>query len=95
MKDLFSSKRVKSFLITLLSLCGTALVAVIATPEWNAYLVEVKAFATTQLGLSGAAVAVIGLFISELWKNILNKRIAAAQGYNRVPTAGVNGAEYY
>ena len=95
MTDLFSSKRVKSFLISFLSLCATALVAIVATPEWNAYLVEVKSFATSQLGLSGALVAVIGLFISELWKNILNKKIAAAQGYNRVPTAGVRGAEYY
>lgn len=94
MKDLFSAKRVKSFLISFASLCMTAFIAIIATPEWNAYLVEVKAFATSQLGLSAATVTILGLFISEVWKNILNKRIAKAAGYSRVATA-VRDADYY
>lgn len=86
MTSLFSSKRIKSFLITVSSLVATAFIAVVATPEWSAFLVEVKAFAS-HLGLSAATVAVVGVFISEMWKNYLNKRIASKAGYSRVAGA--------
>lgn len=94
MKDLFSAKRIKSFFITLFSLVITAFIAVVATPEWSAFLVEVKAWAGS-LGLSAASVAVIGVFVAEIWKNWLNKRMAKAAGYNKVAAASNMGVDLY
>lgn len=80
------SKRIKSFLITASSLLGTALLAVVLTPEWATFV----QFANDKLvgwGIPAVIVALIGVFVSELWKAFLNKRMASKQGFTSVANA--------
>lgn len=70
------SKRTKSFLITATSLLGTAVFAVTLTPEWVTFVT----YANDKLlgfGIPAAIVGLLGVFISEVWKAILNKRTIA------------------
>ena len=63
-------KRIKSGLITLVSVLGV----VVLSPQF----VDFSKFASDKLGEWGVPVAVIGVlgvFVSELWKQILNWRI--------------------
>lgn len=85
------TKRIKSFLISLASLLGTALIAVTFTPEW-AGLVSDAGNYLVQLGVPASLVTVFGLLVAEAWKAFLNKRtIANAKGIG----AGVNTLDLY
>lgn len=69
------SKRLKSGLITLVSLFG----AIVVTPQW----VDFTKFASDKLSDYGIPVAVIGLLtvvLSEIWKQIINWRILNNRG---------------
>jgi len=69
-------KRIKSFLITATSLLGTAFFAVVLTPEWATFL----QFAKDKLadwGIPAVILGLIGVFLSEVWKEILNMKIKA------------------
>lgn len=86
-----TTKRIKSFLISLSSVAFTALVAVTFTPEW-AGLVSDAGNYLASIGVPASAIAVIGLFIAEVWKAILNARtIAKARGIG----AGSAGLDLY
>lgn len=70
-------KRIKSFLITASSLVGTAFLSVVLTPEWASFL----GFANDKLlgwGIPAGVVALVGVLVSEVWKQILNKNIIAS-----------------
>lgn len=69
-------KRVKSFLITATSILGTAFFAVTFMPEWGAFL-QLVHDKLASLGIPMAVLAVVGVFISEVWKQILNYRTLA------------------
>lgn len=53
---------------------GTAFFAIVLTPEWAAFLQAAKD-KLAEWGVPMVVLAVIGVFISELWKQILNYRI--------------------
>lgn len=64
------SKRIKSGLITLVSVLGV----VVLSPQF----VDFSKFASDKLsewGIPVAVIGVLGVFVSELWKQILNWRI--------------------
>ncbi len=65
-------KRIKSFLITASSILGTAFLAVVMTPEWASFLTFAKDKAMGW-GIPAVVVALIGVLVSEVWKQILNK----------------------
>ena len=67
------SKRIKSFLITATSILGTAFVAITVTPEWVNFVTFVNDKATS-LGVPAVVIALVGVFIAEVWKSILNAR---------------------
>lgn len=63
-------KRIKSGLITLVSVFG----AVLVSPQW----VDFSKFASDKLsdwGVPLAVIALLGVFLSEIWKQILNWHI--------------------
>lgn len=66
------NKRIKSFLITASSIVGTAFLAVVFTPEWASFLhfANEKALGW---GVPAVVVALVGVLVSEIWKQILNK----------------------
>jgi len=68
------SKRIKSFLISLSSILVTALVAIMATPEWTSLVKDAYGWLSS-VGVPASVIGVIGLLIAELWKAVLNKRI--------------------
>ena len=64
------SKRIKSFLITLISVLGV----VVMSPQF----VDFSKFASDKLsdwGIPVAIIGVAGVLLSEIWKQILNWRI--------------------
>lgn len=67
------SKRIKSFLMTLGSIAATAFIGVVLTPEWGGFLTWIHEQAAA-FGVPAAIVAVVGVFISELWKEFINRR---------------------
>ncbi len=67
------SKRIKSGLITAVSMFGTALVAAIATPQWSSFVVYAHDKAVGW-GVPAVVIALLGVIVSEIWKQILNKR---------------------
>ena len=71
-------KRIKSFLITASSLIGTSFVAILTTPEWANFVLFTNN-KLIALGVPTVIVSVIGVFISEVWKGILNKKILEKQ----------------
>jgi hypothetical protein len=71
-KTIYMSKRIKSFFITLSSLVGTALLTVVATPQWADFVTWANAKAAGY-GIPLVVVALVGVVISEIWKAILNK----------------------
>ena len=76
------SKRIKSGLITLVSIFG----AVILTPQW----MDFSKFASDKLADMGLPIAVIGLtgvVFSEVWKQILNWQIM-----NKLEKTGLSGS---
>lgn len=79
-------KRIKSFLIGAVSILGTALVAVVLTPEWATLLQDAYAY-LAQIGVPASVIAVLGLIVAEVWKAILNKRIASKSGYSSIASA--------
>jgi len=72
-------KRIKSFLITSFSLLGTAFFAVIFTPEFSAFL-QLARETLASWGVPVVVIGLIGVFISELWKQILNNRTIKSRG---------------
>lgn len=85
------NKRIKSFLITASSILGTAVLAVVLTPEWATFV----QFANDKLagwGIPAAVVALIGVLVSEIWKAILNKRMASKEGFSSVASARMSAA---
>jgi hypothetical protein len=80
------SKRIKSGLITLISVFG----AVLVSPQW----VDFSKFASDKLsdwGIPVAVIALLGVFLSEIWKQILNWHIM--QKINKSGLANT-GADY-
>jgi len=72
------SKRVKSFLITFVSILGTAFASLVFSPQWSDFVAWLDVTGTdfaTNHGIPNALVLVIGLFISEIWRQIINKYI--------------------
>lgn len=71
------SHRIKSFLITFLSIAasalGAALVAVLGTPEFGAVLLDFGTWLGS-LGVPASVVTMLGLIISEVVRQILNAR---------------------
>ena len=73
-------KRFKSFLITASSLAGTAFLSVVLTPEWATFLHFAKNTAIGW-GVPAIIVTLVGVFVSEIWKQILNNQtISKAKG---------------
>lgn len=66
-------KRIKSYLIDIVSIFGVAAIATIASPAWSNFVV----FANDKLlsmGVPAVVIVLIGKFVSEVWKDILNQR---------------------
>jgi len=78
MNNIINSKRLKSFFITASSLLGTALLAIVLTPEFSNFL-QLARETLASWGIPTVIIALIGVFISELWKAILNARTIAKQ----------------
>lgn len=87
-------KRVKSFLITASSLFFTAFVAVVLTPEWATFVTDVYVY-LGQVGIPASIIAVLGLLVAEIWKAILNKRMANQEGFSSTVTASRQGLDLY
>lgn len=72
------SKRIKSFLISLVSVLGTAFATLIFTPQWADFIswlgVTGNNFAASH-GIPTAIVLVVGFFIAEVWKQLINQYI--------------------
>lgn len=65
------NKRIKSFLITASSIFTTAFIAATFTPEWANFLL----FANDKLlglGVPAVVIGVLGVLVSEVWKQLLN-----------------------
>lgn len=84
-------KRIKSFLITVSSILGTALLAVVLTPEWATFVQFTNA-KLSGWGIPAAVIALIGVLVSEVWKSILNKRMASKEGFSSVASARMSTA---
>lgn len=85
------TKRIKSFLISAASILGTAMVAIVLTPEWATFVTDVYAWLGA-LGWPASIVAVVGLLVAELWKQYLNHR--KMQAYEKeYGTVGVYRAQ--
>ncbi len=86
-------KRIKSFLITVSSLIGTALLVVVLSPEWASFV----QFANEKLvswGVPTVLVALLGVFISEVWKQVLNWR-TISKSQNLDLASGENPLDLY
>lgn len=73
-KNFMISKRVKSFLISFVSVLVPALIAVVATPKFSVVAGDFLNYIQS-LGVPASVAVVVGLLIAEVWKGILNKRI--------------------
>jgi hypothetical protein len=83
-------KRVKSFFISLGSFAIASLSALVLTPQFTDFMNWVGASANAKLlgwGIPAVAVIVIGKFIDEIWRSILNKYIIAQRGYTSMRAA--------
>ncbi len=72
-------KRLKSFFITAASLAGTAFFAVVLTPEFSSFLAYARE-TVSSWGVPSVVIALVGVFVSELWKQYLNYRIVKKMG---------------
>lgn len=72
-------KRIKSFLITISSVLLTAFIALTLTSEW-AELVLFVNDKLVGLGIPVVVISAIGVFVSEVWKQILNNRTIKQKG---------------
>ena len=66
-------KRLKSFAITFTSLFITVFASVALSPEWKTFLAYANS-KLTEMGLSPVVVALMGVIVSEVWKQVLNNR---------------------
>lgn len=90
-------KRIKSFLITASSIFMTAFATLIFTPEW-ADFVDWLASATHNVaaghGVPTTLVIVIGLLVSEVWKQLVNMYILNKRGVSVSSYSGINSDLY-
>lgn len=86
------SHRIKSFLIAFLSIAGSALVVTIASPEFGSAVTDFSTYLKA-VGVPASLVTLLGLFISEVVRYILNRR-ALGDDRNSL-TAGGSSVELY
>jgi len=80
-----TAKRIKSFLITLGSMAITAFSVIVFTPQWADFVAWAHGAFNSVLagwGVPAAVFILIGAFIAEIWKQILNKIIANREGFH-------------
>lgn len=84
-------KRLKSGLITLVSILGTAFVAVSSSTQMHNFVIYVQDRAVN-LGVPAVVIALIGVIVAEAWKAWLNSRtIAKASQFG----SGTRGLDLY
>jgi len=87
------SKRIKSFLITAISVLGTAFLTLVGTPQWAEFVTWANDKAVNA-GVPIVLVALGGVFISEVWKAILNRHTLKQAEYRIGGKAAVNASLY-
>lgn len=81
------SKRIQSFLISAGTLFVGAFLVVVVTPEWGQFLVWLKASAAN-LGVPAAIIGVVGVFLGEIVRALINSWKINARARQYGQTAG-------
>lgn len=92
------SKRIKSFLMTLASIAVASLGVIIFTPEFSnavSWIAHTSEMTLLGWGVPGVIVIVLGKFVDEVWRNLLNKHIAKTNGYGKIGSAQGAGPDLY
>lgn len=93
-----SAKRIKSFFISLGSFAIASLSALVLTPEWADFLTWAGATGEAALlgwGVPAVIVIIIGKFIDEIWRQILNNHIIKENGGDLKSVSAYRSAELY
>lgn len=91
-------KRIKSFLITAVSIFGTAFTTLIFTPQWSDFVNWLGVTSSTYASahhIPTAIVLVVGVLVAEIWKQILNSYIIRQAGFRSVTAAREQNVDLY